>query len=76
MEFSKICFETRLRLNLSQEMLARKINVSFATVNRWENGKTLPQKLVLYRFVKFCAKNGIELSSEIPNPEMIQSYKK
>ncbi len=60
MEFSKFCLETRLKLNLSQEMLARKLNVSFATINRWENGKTLPQKLTLYRFEKFCKENDIE----------------
>ena len=30
----------------SQEDLARKIGVSFATVNRWENGKTKPSKMV------------------------------
>lgn len=51
MEFSKVCFETRLRLNLSQEKLAKKLNVSFTTINRWENGKTIPQKLILYRFI-------------------------
>lgn len=60
MEFSQFCLETRLKLNLSQEMLARKLNVSFATINRWENGKFLPQKLTLYRFEKFCKENGIE----------------
>ena len=60
MEFSKFCLETRLKLNLSQEMLARKLDVSFATINRWENGKALPQKLTLYRFEKFCEENGVE----------------
>ena len=29
----------------SQEDLARKIGVSFATVNRWGNGKTKPSRL-------------------------------
>ena len=59
MEFSKFCLETRLKLNLSQEMLARKLDVSFATINRWENDKAVPQKLTLYRFEKFCEENGI-----------------
>ena len=31
----------------SQEDLARKIGVSFATVNRWENGKTKPSRLAV-----------------------------
>ena len=31
--------------NWSQEDLARELGVSFATVNRWENGKTKPSRL-------------------------------
>ncbi|MBM4144581.1 MAG: helix-turn-helix domain-containing protein [Lentisphaerae bacterium] len=33
----------RTRLSLSQEQLAQRLNVSFATVNRWENGRSEPQ---------------------------------
>lgn len=32
----------RRRLGLSQEGFARRLGVSFATVNRWENGRTAP----------------------------------
>ena len=31
----------------SQEDLARNLGVSFATVNRWENGKTKPSRINL-----------------------------
>lgn len=65
MEFSKFCLETRLKLNLSQEMLARKLDVSFATINRWENGKSVPQKLTLYRFEKFCEENGVKFTANL-----------
>ncbi len=34
----------RSQLNLSQEQLAARLNVAFATINRWELGKTKPQK--------------------------------
>jgi len=34
----------RSRLGLSQEQLAAKLNVSYATVNRWESGKSKPQR--------------------------------
>ena len=64
MDFSKRCLEVRIKLNLSQEMLARKLDVSFATVNRWEKGKALPQKLILYRFEKLCEENGIEFMAD------------
>ncbi len=46
--------EVRKRLKLSQEEFAEQLGVSFATVNRWENGKTLPSKLALARFEAFC----------------------
>jgi len=35
--------ELRAKLKLSQEELAARLNVSFATVNRWENDKAAPQ---------------------------------
>jgi type I restriction enzyme M protein len=36
--------QLRTRLNLSQEQLAARLNTAFATVNRWETGKSKPQK--------------------------------
>jgi transcriptional regulator with XRE-family HTH domain len=32
----------RARLGLSQEQLAHQLGVSFATVNRWETGRSQP----------------------------------
>jgi putative transcriptional regulator len=37
--------EIRKKLNLSQEEFAKKLGVSFTSVNRWENGQTNPSKL-------------------------------
>lgn len=45
----------RRQLALSQEELAHALGVSFATVNRWENGKTVPSKLAQRQFGQFCA---------------------
>lgn len=61
MEFRDRCLQVRLRLNLSQEMFAQKLGVSFATVNRWENGKSIPRKLTMYRFEKFCKENNVTI---------------
>src|SRR3546814_7850876 len=36
--------QLRARLNLSQEELAARLNVSYATINRWEAGKSKPQR--------------------------------
>ena len=44
----------RSALNLSQKDLAHVLGVSFATVNRWENGKTKPSKLAQRQFEQFC----------------------
>jgi transcriptional regulator with XRE-family HTH domain len=35
----------RVRLGLTQEQMAQRMGVSFATINRWENGKMTPRGL-------------------------------
>ncbi len=45
MNLPKLLKEVRRQLSLSQEDLARKLGISFATVNRWESGKVRPSKL-------------------------------
>ena len=54
--FPELIREVRRQLSLSQEDLAREIGVSFATVNRWENGKSRPSKLARAQIDSFCAK--------------------
>lgn len=53
--------------NMSQEDLARKLNVSFATINRWETGKNFPSKMAQSNIEKFCKNNNIKC--EINNGE-------
>ncbi|MGD9309824.1 MAG: helix-turn-helix domain-containing protein [Desulfosarcina sp.] len=53
-DFVVLVKEVRIQLDLSQEDLARAIGVSFATVNRWENGRFLPSKLALRHFEIYC----------------------
>ena len=48
--------EVRKQLALSQEDLARKLGISYATVNRWENGQVKPSKLAKAQFDAFCAR--------------------
>jgi DNA-binding transcriptional regulator YiaG len=48
--------EVRRQLSLSQEDLARELGISFATVNRWENGVVKPSKLAKAQLDNFCAK--------------------
>ena len=55
-KFAELLRKVRGQLGISQEDLARELGVSFATVNRWENGKTKPMKLARAQFDSFCAK--------------------
>jgi len=54
--FSDTVKEVRRQLGLSQEGLAQELGVSFTTINRWENAKTVPFKLARTQFDTFCAK--------------------
>lgn len=45
--------------NMSQAEFAEYLNVSFATVNRWENERAIPNKLAQSKIYDFCKKNGV-----------------
>ena len=62
MEFSAFVKMAREKIGISQEELARAINVSFATINRWENSKTHPNKLARSVFLDYCKRQGIDIN--------------
>lgn len=64
MDFGKKLKEVREQLGISQEMMARELNVSFATINRLENGKTAPCYKTLKNFEEFCKKTKVEVKNE------------
>lgn len=53
--------QIRLYSGLSQKEYADKLEISFATVNRWENGKAAPNKLAQMKIYDFCVENKIPL---------------
>lgn len=61
MDFSEKIKSVRLQLKLSQEDLAHELGVSFATINRWENGNYNPSRLAKKAFEDFCKSKNIEL---------------
>ncbi|MDL2288240.1 helix-turn-helix domain-containing protein [Oscillospiraceae bacterium OttesenSCG-928-F05] len=63
MDFSDIVKIAREKSGFSQEELARALNVSFSTINRWENGKTHPNKLTEAVFFEFCNRQGLEIEN-------------
>jgi len=67
MALDEILKSIRKELNLTQEQLARDLNVSFSTLNRWENSHTIPSRLARMRLLDYCTKNGvsIEIISEL-----------
>lgn len=60
MEFAQLVRSTRRKLGMSQEDLARALYISFATVNRWENGKTRPNRLTENVFFDFNKQHDVE----------------
>lgn len=61
MEVCQVIKEIRLKLNLSQEQLANELHISFATVNRWENGKNAPSMLAKKALYDLCLDNGVDI---------------
>lgn len=55
----------RTYLNISQAEFAEKLNVTFATVNRWENGRAVPNKLAQVKIYDMCKEK------EVPVYEMM-----
>ena len=60
MDFPTIVKYTRETLGMSQEEMAHALKISFATINRWENGKTHPNKMAKSVFFAFCEQHGIK----------------
>ena len=52
--------EIRLKCFLSQETFAKELGVSFATVNRWESGKTKPTYKAMKLIDDFCRNRDID----------------
>lgn len=59
MEFKDKVYQARMKLGLSQEAFAKELNVGIASINRWENGATKPNKLKEYAFAEYCKAKGI-----------------
>ena len=57
----KMIKEIRLQLQMSQEEFAKKLKVSFGTVNRWENGHVLPNRLAQSKLYELCKEKDISV---------------
>ena len=59
--------ELRIKNNLTQQELASKLNVTYQAVSKWENGKNLPDLVIL---TEICNIFNIDL-----NDLIIRKYK-
>ena len=50
---------------MTQEQLAERLGVSFATVNRWEGGVTMPQKAARTGIAALAAEAGIDATEPV-----------
>ena len=46
-DLSRLVRSLRERLDLTQERLAARLDVTFASVNRWENRRATPSRLAM-----------------------------
>ena len=60
MNFSEKIKQIRQQQFLSQEAFAKELGVSFATVNRWESGKSKPTYKTMKLIDDYCRSNNID----------------
>ncbi|WP_343008500.1 helix-turn-helix transcriptional regulator [Parolsenella catena] len=64
MTFGQKVRYVRKKLDYTQTEFAKVLSVSFATVNRWENGRVAPSVLAAKAFYEFCEDSFISFPSE------------
>ncbi len=65
-DYAALVKEVRRQLAMSQEDLVREVGVSYATVNRWENGQAKPSKLARAQLDAFCDRMTAQGVLELP----------
>jgi len=66
-EIPDILKQLRTNLELSQEDLATKLGVAFSTLNRWENGRSVPRGKAKQAIADLMAEVGFDSSRTITN---------
>ncbi len=55
----------RTSAGMNQEQFASSLGTTVLSVNRWENGKTIPNKMAQKQLYQFCNDNNIDISQII-----------
>lgn len=62
-DFKNDCILIRKLLKLSQKEFADELGVSFATINRIENGRVLPSKIIIERIFDYAFSKNVRINS-------------
>lgn len=62
MEFCIALKKIREQIGLSQQSFADQLGVSFSTVNRWEQGRHVPNKITIKAIEALCKEHNIQFS--------------
>lgn len=55
----------RLTANMNQEQFAKSLGTTPLSINRWENGKTIPNNMAQLQIYNFCKNNNMDISKII-----------
>lgn len=55
----------RLATNMNQEQFASALGTTPLSINRWENGKTLPNRMAQMQLYSFCKEHSIDVAKFI-----------
>lgn len=67
MKYSEIIKTLRVKLLLTQMEFASILDVSFESVNRWENGKNEPSFKIKRKVLQLAKENNIEVELDERN---------
>lgn len=62
---NKLIKRIRLSAQMSQEEFAKALGTTPLSVNRWENGKTMPNNMAQLQLFEFCKTKNIDLFSYV-----------
>ena len=65
MDLPEYMRKVRRGMEMSQQELAKELNVSFSSINRWEKRQVSPSRLARKSFLDFCKARNIEIPPEI-----------
>ncbi len=60
----------RLKANMSQEQFAGELGTTPLSINRWENGKTIPNRMAQTQIYNFCVERKIDVTDLIINTKV------